>query len=157
MTLTELREEIEIEVDAMTEIVTELVYLYNDVAEGTPTLREKTAAGAFLAQFYNGIENILKRICVFHSIPLPTGINWHTELFRSFCDPSQSSLPILFDKNIAERLAPFRKFRHVFFHSYGIHMDWERMRIGIEQVETIFLDFKRIVLSYLQSLEREPG
>jgi hypothetical protein len=38
-----------------------------------PTVREQTAAAAFLAQFYNGIENILKRISIFYEVPLPTG------------------------------------------------------------------------------------
>jgi hypothetical protein len=36
--------------------------LQGDVASREPTVREKTAAAAFLAQFYNGVEIILKRI-----------------------------------------------------------------------------------------------
>jgi len=47
----------------MTEIVAEAIRLYKDIGDNTPNLREKTAAGAFLAHFYNGVENILKRIC----------------------------------------------------------------------------------------------
>jgi len=34
-------------------------------------LRDKTAAAAFLAQFYSGIENILKRISRFYHVNLP--------------------------------------------------------------------------------------
>ncbi|MEW6607670.1 MAG: hypothetical protein AB1414_09505 [bacterium] len=77
-----------------------------------PTVREKTAAGAFLAQFYGGIENILKRISHFYSIPLPTGSNWHTDLFKRFCAPSYVPLPVLFDDSLSLAFAPFRKFRH---------------------------------------------
>ena len=55
----ELREEIAVELDSMEMIVDELVALQQDMAHREPTTREKTAAAAFLAQFYNGIENIL--------------------------------------------------------------------------------------------------
>ena len=41
--------------------VQELLALQHDAAERQLTIREKTAA-AFLAQFYNGVENIL-RVC----------------------------------------------------------------------------------------------
>jgi hypothetical protein len=62
-----------------------------------PTVRENAAAAAFLAQFYNGIENILKRICRCHNVPLPTGDTWHTVLFQRFCSPAYADLPLLFD------------------------------------------------------------
>ena len=62
MHLDELREEIEIELDLMKDTVNELVSLKKDVMGKSPTVREKTAAGAFLAQFYGGVENVLKRI-----------------------------------------------------------------------------------------------
>jgi hypothetical protein len=51
-----LQEEILIQLEAMTVVVDELIALQQDVALREPTLREKTAAAAFLAQFYNGIE-----------------------------------------------------------------------------------------------------
>lgn len=62
MTLAELREEISIELEMMGSVVSETVSLLNDLAGREPTVREKTAAAAFLALFYGGIENILKRI-----------------------------------------------------------------------------------------------
>lgn len=81
MTLDALREEIAIEIQAIEMTLAELMALGRDVADRLPTVREKTAAAAFLAQFYNGVENILKRICNYHSLPLPTGDTWHVELF----------------------------------------------------------------------------
>ena len=56
----ELREEIAVELEALEAIVNELLVLQEDVAEREPTVREKTAAVAFLAQFYNG--KVLSRI-----------------------------------------------------------------------------------------------
>ena len=80
----ELREEIAVELEAMEMIVDELVALQRDIALRDPTTREKTAAAAFLAQFYNGLENIFKRMYRYHGITLPTGETWHVELFQSF-------------------------------------------------------------------------
>jgi hypothetical protein len=152
MTNTELREEIEIELDSLQTIVTELSQLDQDIGDHRPTLREKTAAGAFLAQFYTGIENILKRICTFYAMPLPEGTQWHITLFKYFCEPARPPLPILFDDDFATRLSSFRNFRHAFFHAYGFQLDWERMRPGIAEIERIFQRFHQILLSFLQSL-----
>lgn len=153
MKLSDLREEIEIEIELMEATVKELVSLRLDVAEGIPTVREKTAAAAFLAQFYGGIENILKRIYRFYNVPLPTGDTWHVDLFKQLCEPPKPPLPCLFDQTISSDLAPFRKFRHVIYHGYGFQLDWDRIRPGIEGIEEIFRRFKSIVYSYLQALE----
>ena len=55
MTPDDLREEIAVELEALEITIRELLELQRDVATRTPTVREKTAAAAFLAQFYNGI------------------------------------------------------------------------------------------------------
>jgi antitoxin ParD1/3/4 len=61
VTPAELREDVGIELEALEAIVQELLSLQADVVNRDPTVREQTAAAAFLAQFYNGVENILKR------------------------------------------------------------------------------------------------
>jgi len=153
MTSDELREEIEIELESMAEMVRESVQLCRDVGDGTPTMREKTAAGGFLAHFYNGVENILRRISRFYAVPLPEGGNWHVRLFRQFCEPD-GHLPLLFDETLAAKIGPFRSFRHMFFHTYGFQLDWQRMRTGIGQIEDIFWDFRNVVLLFLESLNQ---
>jgi len=148
----ELREEIAVELEAMETTVNELRALQQDVAGREPTIREKTAAAAFLAQFYNGAENILKRISRYHNVPLPTGGAWHISLFQRFCPPSHPDLPALFDKNLASALAPFRRFRHVAFHGYGFQLDWSRMSEGIVSVPGAFTQFKASLADYLENL-----
>ena len=66
MTVDELREEIGIELESIGNTVRELASLRTDLGTREPTIREKTAAAAFMAQFYGGVENILKRICRFN-------------------------------------------------------------------------------------------
>ena len=153
MTPEDLREEINIEMESMETTVRELVSLRTDVAGRLPTLREKTAAAAFLSDLYGGIENILKRISYYHSISLPMGDSWHIELFRRFCDPPYGPLPALFDRSLASELSYFRKFRHVTRHGYSVRLDWDRMREGVETVEDIYSRFKQALFSYLETLQ----
>jgi hypothetical protein len=54
MTREELAEEIEVELEIMNETVREAIELRDDVGDRDPTVREKTATAAFLAQFYGG-------------------------------------------------------------------------------------------------------
>jgi len=151
----ELREEIAIELELMEATVQELLALQRDLAGREPTVREKTAAAAFLAQFYNGVENILKRISRFHAVPLPTGDTWHVDLFKRFCVPPYESLPALFKEPLASALAPFRRFRHVVYHGYSFELDWGRMCEGVESVESVFAQFKSVLSDYLQTLAEE--
>lgn len=51
MTTAELREEIDIELELMDAVVRELDALRKDVEGRDATVREKTAAAAFMAQF----------------------------------------------------------------------------------------------------------
>ena len=152
MKLDEFREEIAVELEALEATVGELLALQRDLSDTEPTVREKAAAAAFLAQFYNGIENILKRISRYHSIPLPTGETWHVELFQHFCSPSHANLPVLFDDTLASALAPYRRFRHVAFHGYAFQLDWNRMAEGVAGVEDMFSQVSASVTDYLASL-----
>jgi hypothetical protein len=151
----DLQEEIGIEIENIHITIQELNAIYRDVGEKAPSVRDKTAAAAFLAQFYNGIENILKRISRFHGIPLPTGDTWHVDLFRRFCVPAGHPLPPLFDESLASELAAYRKFRHVVHHGYGFQLEWERMEEGIRHVDGIFQRFQVSLEAYFQTFP--PG
>lgn len=106
-----------------------------------------------VAQFYNGVENILKRICKYHGVPLPEGPNSHAELFKRFYEPTTPPLPLLFPKAIEEDFVILRRFRHFVYHSYAFDLDWERLRAGIETLEPAFHAFSDQVHAYLNRLE----
>jgi hypothetical protein len=153
MTLADLRAEINVELAAMQIIVDELVALQRDLSEREPTLREIAAASGFMAQFYTGVENILKRICRHSGVVLPTGDTWHVDLFQYFCSPPHPDLPALFDDSLASQMAPYRRFRHVVFRGYAFQLDWERMAAGVAGVQDVFEQFKGSLAGYLRALE----
>jgi len=152
MTSDDLRTEIGIELAAMERLLKEILELSHDISDREPTVREKTAAATFMAQFYDGVENILKRISRFHRIPLPTGDTWHVDLFRRFCEPSYQKLPLLFDRELAIAMAAYRRFRHVVYHSYGFELEWDRMKEGISNVEKVFKLFKKNISEYVDDI-----
>lgn len=154
MTADELREEIGIELELIDSIVSEIASLRQDLERREPTIRERTAAAAFLAQFYGGVENILKRIHRYYGFSLPAGDMWHVDLFRRFCHPSLAPLPSLFDESLAAAMAPYRKFRHVVYHSYGFQIDWERMSEGAAKLEEVYGRFKARLSDYLNGIVR---
>jgi hypothetical protein len=151
MMCEELRQEIGIELDSIEATVKEAISLYHDLVGKEPTVREKTAAAAFIAQFYGGIENILKRIHHYYAVPMPTGDSWHIEIFKRFCNPGYAPLPVLFDDLLAGELAAFRKFRHVVYHGYGFQLDWERMRDGLAVIEDVHARLRLVITAYLST------
>lgn len=152
MSSKELAVAIEYELEALRTIVRELKYLEVVVRGREPSIREKTAAGAFLAQFYTGIENVLKRISYFYGVPLPSGDTWHLDLFDRFCEPTESPLPVLFDAALATQISPFRRFWHVVHHGYSFELEWDRMREGIGKVEPTFHQFEARLAGFLSRL-----
>lgn len=153
MKLENLIEEIDIEFESLEITVTELLKLRQEVGDEIPSIRDLTAARAFLAQFYNGVENILKRFYRFLNKPLPKGADWHINLFRSFCDPPEGKLPLLFSKQLDDKLSSFRKFRHVVHHGYGFKLDWVILKPGIDGINDIFKEFKKVVGKVLSNLK----
>ncbi|MCL5031447.1 MAG: hypothetical protein M1480_20785 [Bacteroidetes bacterium] len=146
---TDIIEEIKIELSNLEYIVMEIDSIKEEFKTVEPTVRDKTAAGSFLAQFYNGVENILKRISKLKDIELPKGELWHTELFKRFCEPPFENLPLIFDKELEMLVIPFRRFRHIVFHGYGFQLNWDLMISGIEQVNYVFEKFSAKVREFI--------
>lgn len=142
MSASELREETAIECEAIERMLAEIASLRRDVAGREPTTREVAGAGLFLVSFYNGVENILKRLWLHHRMPQPTGETWHLELLKGFCEPPREGLPCLLDAALERDLPPYRRFRHVVRHTYGFQLRWDQMRPGLESARDVFQRFR---------------
>ena len=152
MNADDLIEEVRDELHNVERVVGELQSLTADVEGRHPTLREKMAAGGFLSSFYMGVENVLKRICKFREVPLPQSARWHIALFERFCPPAHEALPVLFNEELAREMKPYREFRHVARHGYGLDLNWELMQDGMANVESVFERFRGRVDGYLETL-----
>ena len=150
MTRHELEEEIRVQLDLMRQTVNEIVFARASRAGDPLQAFDLAGFGALLMNFYSGIENILKRIAVFHGIEIPTGPNWHVELLSMFVSPTPSSgAPRVFSQEDAELLREYRSFRHLMVHGYGVALRWEKMSHLVDGIETAMSTVVAAVDRYL--------
>lgn len=142
-----LIDEISIDLESMEIIVQEIKNILAITNNANVTNIYKTALGGFASQFYNGIENILKRILKHSSINLPVGDNWHIELLNMFSQTNYNKYQLKFSINdeLLEELSNYRRFRHYFFHGYSHNLNWDILKDGIKNIEDVFNQFKNIL------------
>ena len=100
-----------------------------------PDDTELSALAAMLHSFYNGFENIFKRVAAELDGGLPSGEFWHRELMDSMTMPIGERSAVLSEKLI-ERLDDYLEFRHFFRHAYTFDLRWDRMKtlvLGCEE------------------------
>ena len=74
------------------------------------TVVELAAIGAFLHNFYGGVENISKQVLLDHGKVIPTSGSWHKELLEATVCEGILSRPL------ADELYDYLAFRHFFAH-----------------------------------------
>ncbi|MCS6925743.1 MAG: nucleotidyltransferase domain-containing protein [Candidatus Binatia bacterium] len=123
------------------EIADELVNLNRIVAESKlllqrlppePTFLEVRAAGSMVHDFYSGVERVFERIAVRLGPGLPTGPGWHTLLLREMESSVTGIRPAVIDHALALRLIDYLRFRHLFRHTYGYELQWDKLSPLIE-------------------------
>jgi len=136
-------EQIKLEITHLDETILYINGLLKRTKDREADIYEKAAASTFLSQFYNGIENIIKRILKSRNISLPKGDDSHLKLFEYYSyDKNQHNLPVIFTEEIHEQFVILRRFRHFARHGYAFHLDWERLRLGLNSIEPIYCIFK---------------
>jgi len=130
-----LIDEINIEMESMSIIESDIESLIEEVGTSIPTNVHKTALGGFASQFYNGIENILKRIHKSYNIDIPRGDDWHILLINRFSKDSEFDLPIKLSDELLLQLTDYRRFRHYFFHGYSHNLNWEILSNGVKDIQ----------------------
>ncbi|MFA6571504.1 MAG: hypothetical protein WCT77_09735 [Bacteroidota bacterium] len=145
-----LIDEIDLELESMSMIVSDIEILINEVGTTVPTNIHKTALGGFASQFYNGVENIFKRIHKHFKIELPKGDDWHIVLLERFSIESGFAFPVKISKELAEKLSVYRRFRHYFFHGYSRNLKWDILLSGAKDINDVFILFKKEIFNALK-------
>jgi len=113
--------------------------LLEKCALNPPNDHELSALAAMLHSFYNGIENIFKRIAAECYDRSPQGQAWHRELLDLMAQPGRTG-PAAISQSLVVRLDAYLDFRHFFRHSYVFHLRWDRMKsLVLECGETLQL------------------
>lgn len=100
------------------------------------SIMELAGVGAFLHNFYNGIENIIKQVFIAEGKPLPSGVYWHRDLL----DAAEEYT--ILSKITKSRLGPFLAFRHFFVHAYSLNLRSELMHPLLKSLQAVYNDFR---------------
>lgn len=148
----ELIEEINIELESLDITITSIVELRSIIGENEPDKFQKAAINQFVSEFYNGIENILKRICKYNNITVPFGGDSHLKLFKMFTLTSEFNLPLIFNSELEDEFTNLRKFRHFVIHGYSYKIEWQYLKESIGIIDIVYNQVKQIINDYLESL-----
>ena len=117
-------------------------------ALNTPDFIEISAAGATLHAFYNGLENIFILIGKQIDNATFTSQRWHKELLDSMFSDTDRRSAIL-DNSLHDKLFDYMSFRHVFRHSYGYALDWERLNPLFSQMNEVWKNTKTCIQKFI--------
>ncbi len=123
-----LRKQVEVEREQLQRLLESCRGALKKGASTPPTDMELYALAAMLHSFYNGIENIFKRIAEEADGQSPHGQAWHRELLDLMSRPGKARSAVI-SESLVERLDAYLDFRHFFRHSYVFHLRWDRMKI----------------------------
>lgn len=115
-----------------------------------PSLLERTALGAVLQSFYNGVENIFQTIAKRVDLEIPSGESWHRDLLYQMASFIESRKPVI-SQTTVERLRPYLGFRHVVRHTYTFVLEWPKMQKLIWELADVWTAVKSDVESFLDT------
>jgi len=155
MQLDRLREETEIEIDNLQEVVNDAKGLLETFASRPLTKPEVYGAGAMLGCFYTGVENLLSRFLKYQGIPLPTGEQWHDDLLGCFKAGALPDAALRFDESTLSVLGDLRKIRHVVRNRYAHLLRWDLLKPHLENLASLVEPLATCVRTALTELEQK--
>ena len=104
---------------------------------------ELSAAAAFLHNFYNGVENIFKRIFRYMNFQHNQSDTWHKDMLNTALENK------IVNGALFDRLYDYLMFRHMFIHSYSFQIEWEKLKPLVLNLKSIYNDFNKSIMDYL--------
>ena len=101
------------------------------------------AISTFIHNFYNGVENIIKRLLIAENVTVQSSPSWHKELLKTAAEKD------IVSKEMHDTLSEYLAFRHFFIHAYAFIVEWEEMKALAEDVNNVFESFKFAVNDYI--------
>ena len=109
--------------------------------------------GKKLADVYNGIENIFKRVVREVDMYLPTGDSWHQDLLSQMTEQRPERPPVISEKTF-QRLEKLLKFRHAFNNIYGEDLVYKEIEPHAKSIEELFASVSQNLNTFTDFLEK---
>lgn len=142
MTRQQLKEYCEAEFENINVVVSELFSVVKAKESGY-SIAELAAIATFIHNFYNGIENILKRVLYFRQIILRETPTWHKDLLKASLDEG------IIPADLYNILSNYLSFRHFFVHAYSFNLRWKELKPLVDGLDKALRKFKSAIYSYI--------
>jgi len=116
-----LRKQIAVEREMLNQVLADHRPLLHKCNISPPDRIEISALGAMLHGFYNGVENIFKRVALELGEEFPQQEGWHKTLVEQMTRPG-ADRPAVLSPELAARLVKYLEFRHFFRHAYPFQL-----------------------------------
>jgi predicted nucleotidyltransferase len=146
-----LKMEIGDELVNLDRIINQAKLLLEDI-QLEPSFIEINAAGKLVHDFYSGVERIFERIAARLGPGVPGGPGGHTLLLRAMESSAEGIRPAVIDHELALRLLDYLRFRHLFRHTYGYELQWDKLSPLIESLEGTLTRLREQVKQAIQSI-----
>jgi predicted nucleotidyltransferase len=152
-----LKGQIELELNNLQKIARGLDEFLTQVSKRQPTEIELSGVGGYLQNFYTGVERIFERIAVTLDGGFPAGENWHTFLLQQMEIEYPGKRSAVINHELALQLLDYLRFRHLYRHTYGYELLWEKCRPLTESVSNTLKMLREQLICFLKGLqEYEP-
>ncbi|MDD2715587.1 MAG: hypothetical protein PHW04_06800 [Candidatus Wallbacteria bacterium] len=118
----------------------------------SPDVATTRAAGSILHDFYNGVENIFKRIAQTIDCEVPSENHWHKELLALMTKPTDRRKNAI-SSELSLKLKDYLKFRHLYRNTYGFDLSWNELTSLIQDLGNITAQFKQEIEEFLGNLQ----
>lgn len=142
MTRQQLKEYCEAEFENIDAVVSELFSVVKTEKSEYSTT-ELAAIATFLHNFYNGIENTLKRVLFFKQIETKDTPTWHKDLLKTSSDIG------IISNDLDNTLSNYLSFRHFFVHAYSFTLRWEDLKPLVDSLDETLRKFKSAIYDYI--------
>jgi len=112
------------------------------------------ACAGYLHHYYTGIESLFERISRAVDGGPTSGGDYHRELLRSMTIEIPDIRPSIITRDLAEELDEYRRFRHMFRHSYGSELRWRKMEPLAMEVDSITEAVDESITRFVQFVEK---
>lgn len=82
---------------------------------------------SFMADFYMGVEKVLRLIAEELNGGIPKGEGWHKKLLHTMTLEIKNIRPAVISEELYKELLKFLGFRHVVRQAYGFHLDGKKL------------------------------
>jgi hypothetical protein len=145
-----LRKQIEVERQQLHLLIDTHRPLLVKCSSGVPDGIECSALAAMLHSFYNGVENVFKRVAIGIDGALPSGATWHVDLLEGMTSATAARSGVI-SPALCDRLREYLNFRHFFRQAYTFQLRWDKMATLVLQCDATLQDLETELAQFLQS------